>query len=134
MWQCDVTSRYPWVIPTGTGLARVWVQVQPKLPMGYPCYALRPSQAQQHYQESADSCRLPAPNLKFGQKVYMKAQFFQTTRPFKKLFKKSLGPYEIIAQTSSNSITLQLPQLMHAIHPIYHISMLELTPASSIPN
>jgi len=92
------------------------------------------AQAQQCYQKSADSRRLPAPNFKIGQKVYLKAQFFRTTRPSKKLSEKSLGPYEIIAQAGSNSFTLRLPQSMRAIHPIYHISMLETAPDSSIPN
>jgi len=92
------------------------------------------AQAQQRYQKSADSRRLPAPDFKIGQKVYVKAQFFRTTRPSKKLSEKSLGPYEIIAQAGSNSFTLRLPQSMRAIHPVYHVSMLETAPDSSIPN
>ena len=56
------------------------------------------AQSQQHYQKSTDSCRLSTPNFKVGQKDYVKAQFFCTTRPSKKLSEKSLGPYEIIAQ------------------------------------
>ena len=36
-------------------------------------------------------------NFKVGNKVFVKAQFFQTTRPSKKLSKKYLRPYEIIA-------------------------------------
>jgi len=35
--------------------------------------------------------------LKVGDKVFIKAQFFQTTQPSKKLSEKYLGPYEIIA-------------------------------------
>ena len=34
---------------------------------------------------------------KVGEKVFVKAQFFQTTWPSKKLSKKYLRPYEIIA-------------------------------------
>jgi len=43
----------------------------------------------------------------------------------KKLSKKYLGPYEIIAQPSLQSFMLCLPDTMRAIHPVFHISMLE---------
>jgi len=55
------------------------------------------STAQQHYQKSADMQRSPTPDFKVGDKVFVKAQFFRTTRPSKKLSEKYLGPYEIIA-------------------------------------
>ena len=37
------------------------------------------SAAQQHYQKSADTWCSPTPNFKVGDKVFVKAQFFQTT-------------------------------------------------------
>jgi len=37
------------------------------------------STAQQRYQKSADARRSPAPDFKVGDKVFVKAQFFQTT-------------------------------------------------------
>ena len=55
------------------------------------------SVAQQRYQKSADAQHFPAPDFKVGDKVFVKAQFFQTTQPSKKLSKKYLGPYEIIS-------------------------------------
>jgi len=91
-------------------------------------------QAQQCYQKSANNRQLPPPDFKIGQKVYVKAQFIQTTCPSKKLSEKNLGPYEIIAQPSSVSFTLRLLQSMRTIHPVYHVSMLEPAPSSSIPN
>jgi hypothetical protein len=87
--------------------------------------------AQHCYQKSADNWRLPAPNYKISDKVYVKAKFFHTTRPSKKLAEKNLGPYEIIAQPGSLSYTLRLPHAMRAVHPVYHVSMLEPAP---IPN
>jgi len=54
------------------------------------------SMAQQHYQKSADVQYSPASNFKVGDKVFVKACFFQTTQPSKKLSKKYLRPYEII--------------------------------------
>ena len=85
--------------------------------------------AQQRYQKSADARRSPTPDFKVGDKVFVKAQFFQTTRPSKKLSKKYLGPYEIIAQPGTLLFTLHLPESMHSVHPVFHMSMLE--PATS---
>jgi len=87
------------------------------------------SMAQQCYQKSADAQRSPAPDFKVGDKVFVKAQFFRTTRPSKKLSKKYLEPYKIIAQPSTLSFTLYLPKSMRSVHPVFHVSMLE--PATS---
>ena len=85
------------------------------------------------HQRSADKNRIPLLNFKVGDKVYVKAKFFRTTRPTKKLTEKYLGPYEIIAQAGPLSFTLWLPDSMHAIHPIFHVSMLEPSTPNSIP-
>jgi len=91
-------------------------------------------QAQEHYQKAADNRRLPAPEYNIGDKAYVKAQFFRTTRPAKKLSEKYLGPYEILAQHGSASFTLRLPESMRMVHPVYHVSMLEPSIPSAIPN
>src|SRR5205807_610539 len=54
--------------------------------------------AQQRYQGPANAKRKPAPDLKVGDNVYVKAKYFRSTRPSKKLSEKNLGPYTIIAQ------------------------------------
>jgi hypothetical protein len=88
----------------------------------------------ERYQKYADIHQFPPPDFKVGQKAYIKAEFFRNTRSSKKLSKKNLGPYEIIAQPSSGSFTLRLPESMRTIHPVFHVSMLEPAPPSSIPN
>ena len=85
------------------------------------------SVAQQHYQKSADAQCSPAPDFKVGDKVFVKAQFFWTTWPSKKLSKKYLGPYKIISQPSTLSFTLCLPESMCSVHPVFHVSILEPT-------
>jgi hypothetical protein len=65
--------------------------------------------------------------------VFVKAKFFRTTRPAKKLSEKYLGPYEIIAQPGTLSFTVKLPEHLHAVHPVFHISMLEPATPNSIP-
>ena len=90
--------------------------------------------AQQCYQRSANSHRLPAPKFEVGQKVFVKAQFFHTTQPSKKLSEKYLSPYEIITQLGTVSFTLQLPDSMHAVHPVFHVSMLEPSTPNPFPD
>jgi len=77
------------------------------------------SMAQQHYQKSADAQRSLTPDFKVGDKVFVKAQFFQTTQPSKKLSEKYLRPYEIIAQPGTLLFTLCLPESMCSVHPVF---------------
>jgi len=81
--------------------------------------------AQRQYKPSADSCRQQLLDFQAGQVVFVKSQYFQMTRPLKKLSEKYLRPYKIIAQPSPQSFTLRLPDTMRAVHPVFHVSMLE---------
>ena len=45
--------------------------------------------------------------------------------PSKKLSEKFLGPFKVIAKPGSLLYTLKLPNSMRAIHPVFHVSMLE---------
>ena len=40
---------------------------------------------------------LPTPDFNIGSQAFVKAQFFHTTWPLKKLTEKFLSPYEILA-------------------------------------
>jgi hypothetical protein len=90
-------------------------------------------EAQCRYQRSADSRQLPAPEFAVGNKVFVKAQFFWMTRPSKKLSEKYLSPYDIIAHPGTHSFMLRLPNSMHSVHPVFHVSMLEPTTPNSFP-
>jgi len=46
-------------------------------------------------------------------------------RPSKKLSEKYLRPYKIISQPSTLLFTLRLPESMHSVHSVFHVSMLE---------
>src|SRR5260221_9533673 len=83
------------------------------------------AKAQERYQKYADEHHSLAPLLKIGDRVYVKAKYFCTTRLSKKLSEKNLGPYEVIAIPRSHLFTLHLPQHFHSIHPVFHISQLE---------
>src|ERR1700720_4349293 len=69
-----------------------------------------------------------------GQQVFVKATYFRTTRPLKKLSEKNLGPFKIMAQVGPASFTLRLPEHMKAVHPVFHVSQLELSTPNMIPN
>src|SRR5258708_3499386 len=63
----------------------------------------------------------------------MKAKFFRTNQPSKKLGEKNLGLYEIIGTPGSHSFTLRLPQHFWAVHPVFHVSQLELATPNPFP-
>ena len=90
--------------------------------------------AQLCYQGPADAKRSPAPDFKVSDQAYVKAKYFWLTRPSKKLSEKNLRSYSIIAQVSSLSFTLRLPDSMHAVHPVFHVSQLEPAIPNTIPN
>ena len=90
--------------------------------------------AQKRYQGPADVKRSHLPDFKVGDQVFVKAKYFRSTRPSKKLSEKNLGPYPIIAQVGSLSFTIRLPDSMRAVHPVFHISQLEPTTPNVIPN
>jgi len=66
------------------------------------------SVAQQHYQKSTDAWCFSTSDFKVDNKVFVKAQFFKTTQPSKKLSKKYLRSYKIIFQSSILLFTLCL--------------------------
>ena len=90
--------------------------------------------AQLQYQGTADMHRLPALEFLIGSWAFMKAQFFHTTHPSKKLADKFLGPYEVIAQPGTHLVTLWLPDSLHTVHLVFHVSMLEPATLNTIPD
>ena len=90
--------------------------------------------AQKHYQGPADARRSTPPDFKIGDEVYVKAKYFRSTHPSKKLSNKNLRPFTIIVWPGTHSFTLQLPNSMRSVHPIFHISQLKLSQPNTIPN
>ncbi len=87
--------------------------------------------AQERYQRNADCNRVETLDLKVGDWVYIKAKYFRTGHPSKKLLGKNLGPFKVIGTPGTHSFTIQLPQQFQSVHPVFHISQLE--PAKSNP-
>jgi hypothetical protein len=92
------------------------------------------SAAQKCYQGPVDRQQTPASDFKVGEQAFVKAENICTTCPSKKLSEKSLGPFDIIAQPGTHSVTLRLLDHLRAIHPVFHVSQLEPTTLNTIPN
>src|SRR5260370_5578219 len=92
------------------------------------------AKAQEHYQKNADHNRVEALDMKLGDLVYVKARYFQMSRPSKKLSEKNLGPFEIIGRPGSHSFTIRLPQQFRTVHPVFHVSQLELAKPDPFPH
>ena len=90
--------------------------------------------AQLRYQGTADASQTPAPEFPIGSRAYVKVQFFRINCLSKKLADKFLGPYEVIAHPGTHSVTLRLPDSLCAIHPVFHVSMLEPATLNTIPD
>ena len=80
------------------------------------------------YKRYADMQRIPAPEFRPDQLVWLDARNISTTRPSKKLAEKRLGPFRIARVISDTAVKLDLPASMPSIHPVFHVSL--LTPAS----
>src|SRR6266446_6949468 len=83
------------------------------------------TEAQECYQKAADCQQMPSPAFRIGNHVYVKAKFFCTTQPLRKLAEKNLGPFEIIGTPGMHSITVHLPQQFQGVHPMFHVSQLK---------
>jgi hypothetical protein len=86
------------------------------------------------YQGLADAQRSPAPEFLIGSQVFIKAEYFHSMQPSKKLSEKNLGPFEVIAQVGTHSLTLCLPDSMHTVHPVFHVSQTAPTTPNTILN
>ncbi len=83
------------------------------------------TQAQERYRKNVDKHRAEVPELNIGNQAYVKAKFFRTRRPSKKLSEKNLGPYDVIGKPGTHSVTLRLPHQFCSVHPVFHMSQLE---------
>src|SRR5258708_13711138 len=78
-------------------------------------------------------------SLGISDQVYIKAKYFWTTQPLKKLSKKNIGSYEIITTLGLHLFTLCLPNQFCSmvvgklVHCMTHLQILFLSIKVSIP-
>ena len=78
--------------------------------------------------------RLPIPDFKVGDSVWLNSRNIRTKRPSKKLDHHHLGPFPIIEKISTYAVRLGLPLALKRIHPVFHVSLLQPTSTSLILN
>ena len=66
--------------------------------------------------------------------VWLSSNNIESTRPAKRLSERWLGPFPILKKVSTHAYHLKLPPQWKAIHPVFHISLLEPVKTSTIPN
>jgi len=86
------------------------------------------------YREATANRHLPIPDFQVGDRVWLDATNIRTRRPMKKLDHRRLGPYAILEKISTHAFRLGLPLSMKAIHPVFHVSLLEPASTSKIRN
>src|SRR5258705_866102 len=63
-------------------------------------------EAQECYQKAVDHQQMPSPAFRIGDHVYVKAKFFHTTRPSRKLAEKNLELFEIIGTLGMHRVPI----------------------------
>jgi hypothetical protein len=86
--------------------------------------------AQECYQAASDLHRIPPLPFNPGDEVFILSKFIRTTRPSWKLAEPYLGPFKILDCIGRNSVCISLPDGLHHIHPVFHVSQLE----PAVPN
>lgn len=80
-----------------------------------------------------DRGRLPTPQYKPGDRVYLDASDIATTRPSQKLSHRQLGPYVVERQVGPLAYRLRLPTSMRRLHPVFNVVKLSPAPDDPIP-
>ena len=72
--------------------------------------------------------------LAVGLQVYIHTKSFRTTHPSCKLAEKNLGLFTVLEQVGRQSYRIKLPDMLRAVHPVFHISQLELSHPNPFPD
>ncbi|KNZ50805.1 uncharacterized protein VP01_4229g1, partial [Puccinia sorghi] len=81
--------------------------------------------ASQRYKQQADKLCLKPPSFNIGDSFWLNARHILKTRPTPKLLERKLGPFKIKSVVLKNAFKLSLPLKWKAIHPVFHVSLLE---------
>ncbi|MBW0536648.1 hypothetical protein O181_076363 [Austropuccinia psidii MF-1] len=84
------------------------------------------------FKRYADIRRASPPVFNPDDMVWLSSKNIKLTRPTKKLSESWLSPFPILNRVSTHAYHLNLPSQWKSIHPVFHISLLELVKTSSI--
>ncbi|MBW0588229.1 hypothetical protein O181_127944 [Austropuccinia psidii MF-1] len=86
------------------------------------------------FRRSAYRNRMIPPDFQAGNKACPASKNIKTTIPTKKLSERGLGPFKVLKKVGSHTYHLMLPLKWKSVHPVFHVSLLELVKQSSIPD
>ncbi|MBW0486273.1 hypothetical protein O181_025988 [Austropuccinia psidii MF-1] len=86
------------------------------------------------FKRYADKSRASPPVFNPGDMVWLYSKNIKSTRPTTKLSERWLVPFPILKKVSTHAYHLKLPSQTKSIHPVFHISLLELVNTSTILN
>ena len=66
--------------------------------------------------------------------MWLDSRNIKTKHPLKKLDHRFLGPFPVVEMVSSHAVRLGLPLALQHIHPVFHVSLLQLEQPSLIPH
>ena len=89
--------------------------------------------AQDYYKKHADHHRIKAPEFRIGDKVWLSTKNIRTNRPSPKLDVRRIGPFRILERVSPLAYQLDLPRKFSALHPVFHVLVLEPHTENPIP-
>ena len=84
-----------------------------------------------HY---ADQKRNESPAFDVGDEVLLSTAHLRLKRPARKLSERFAGPFKVVQRVSSTAYKLRLPADLQRIHPVFHVSLLQLVRKSAIPH
>jgi hypothetical protein len=79
-------------------------------------------------------CRIPAPELKPSDLVWIDNSNIQTTCLSRKLDHHNLGPYPIERRVGHGAYCIKLPPSLRRLHPVFPIVKLYSTAVDPIPS
>jgi hypothetical protein len=80
-----------------------------------------------------DRRRVPAPEIKVGDRVWVDASDIKTTRPSPKFSDKQLGPFKVVQVVGKGAYKLELPPRYSQLHPVFPVVKLELAKLDPFP-
>jgi len=93
---------------------------------------LEEAKAKDEYTLYYNRHRIPAPELKPGDLVWIDGSNIQTTHPSRKLGHRNLGPYPVERRIGHGAYRIKLPLSLRRLHPVFPI--VKLFPMQTIPS
>jgi hypothetical protein len=89
--------------------------------------------AKDEFKRYYDCRRVPAPELKVGDRVWVDASNIKMMRPSPKFLDKRLGPFKVVKVVGNSAYKLELPPRYSQLHPVFPVVKLKLVKPDPFP-